>query len=105
VGLGPTTVVRLESALAHEDLRYWSGPGGLLSAWAAEGQPQSAGPSYAVRAKAILGGVTGDPGRHGHAKTADRPVPRYASAHRRVKPAATTRHTHGMDGANSSRSG
>lgn len=40
VGLGPTTVVRLESTLAHEDLRYWSGPGGLLSAWAPV-RPQS----------------------------------------------------------------
>ena len=32
VGLGPTTVVRLESTLAHEVLRYWSGPVGPLSA-------------------------------------------------------------------------
>lgn len=32
VGLGPATVVRLESTLAHEVLRYWSGPVGLLSA-------------------------------------------------------------------------
>ena len=32
VGLGPATVVRLESTLAHEVLRYWSGPVGPLSA-------------------------------------------------------------------------
>lgn len=43
---------------------------------------------------------TDDPGRHGHAKTADRPVPRYASAVGRVKPAPATRHTEGCCGAN-----
>jgi hypothetical protein len=55
VGLGPTTVVRLESTLAHEDLRYWSGPGGLLSAWAPV-RPQS-------EARASTNGeLTDDPG-------------------------------------------
>jgi len=94
VGLGPTTVVRLESTLAHEDLRYWSGPGGLLSAWAAGGRPQSETREIETPGTGITVG-TSPRGRHGHAKTADRPVPRYASAHRRVKPALSTRHTGG----------
>ena len=80
VGLGPATVVRLKSTLAHEVLRYWSGPVGLLSA----GGDRTAAIGNPRRDQLREGATTGC---HGHAKTADRPVPRYASANRTVKPA------------------
>jgi hypothetical protein len=95
VGLGPTTVVRLESTLAHEDLRYWSGPGGLLSAWAAGGRPQwearGDGPRWlAPEIERVTGMRKRPTGRFQgtRARTAGSNQPR------------ATRHTEGCQGAN-----